>query len=90
MKCPRCQADTRDGVRFCEECGGRLALTCGNCGAEMLPDKRFCGACGTPVATQPVERYTSPQGYTPNLASFLCKPSRVIPSVTAVLVLLPP
>ena len=65
MKCPRCQADTRDGVRFCEECGGRLVLTCGNCGAEMLPDKRFCGACGTPVAAPPVERYTSPQGYTP-------------------------
>ena len=65
MKCPRCQADTREGVRFCEECGGRLALTCAHCGAEMLPDKRFCGACGSPVATQPVERPTSPQGYTP-------------------------
>jgi class 3 adenylate cyclase/tetratricopeptide (TPR) repeat protein len=65
VKCPRCQADTREGVRFCEECGGRLALTCAHCGAEMLPDKRFCGACGSPVATQPVERPTSPQGYTP-------------------------
>jgi class 3 adenylate cyclase/tetratricopeptide (TPR) repeat protein len=65
VKCPRCQSENREGVRFCEECGSRLALTCAGCGAEMLPDKRFCGACGTPVAAPPVERYASPQGYTP-------------------------
>jgi class 3 adenylate cyclase/tetratricopeptide (TPR) repeat protein len=65
VKCPRCQSDNREGIRFCEECGNRLALTCANCGAEMLPDKRFCGSCGTPVAPPPVERYASPQGYTP-------------------------
>ena len=65
MKCPRCQSENREGNRFCEECGSRLALTCASCGAEMLPDKRFCGSCGTPVAAQPVEKYASPQGYTP-------------------------
>ncbi|HXJ82216.1 MAG TPA: adenylate/guanylate cyclase domain-containing protein [Candidatus Methylomirabilis sp.] len=67
MKCPRCQSQNREGIRFCEECGSRLALTCANCGAEMLPDKRFCGSCGTPAAATgpPTERYASPQGYTP-------------------------
>jgi class 3 adenylate cyclase/tetratricopeptide (TPR) repeat protein len=65
VKCRRCQSENREGIRFCEECGSRLALTCANCGAEMLPDKRFCGSCGTPVAPPPVERYASPQGYTP-------------------------
>jgi class 3 adenylate cyclase/tetratricopeptide (TPR) repeat protein len=65
VRCPRCQSENREGVRFCEECGSRLALTCANCGAEMPPDKRFCGSCGTPVAPPPVARYASPQGYTP-------------------------
>ncbi|MBI4588589.1 MAG: AAA family ATPase [Candidatus Rokubacteria bacterium] len=61
MKCPRCQAQTREGVRFCEECGARLTLTCRSCGAEILPDKKFCGACGVPLA----DRFTSPRTYTP-------------------------
>jgi predicted ATPase/class 3 adenylate cyclase len=65
VRCGRCQSDNRDGVKFCEECGGRLLLNCASCGAEILPDKRFCGACGTPVAPQPAERFASPQGYTP-------------------------
>jgi predicted ATPase/class 3 adenylate cyclase len=52
-------------VKFCEECGGRLVLNCASCGAEILPDKRFCGSCGSPVTTPPVERFASPQGYTP-------------------------
>src|SRR5215470_16260529 len=65
MRCPRCHAESREGVRFCEECGSRLVLLCANCGAEMLADKKFCGGCGTLVATQPTERYSSPQGYTP-------------------------
>jgi predicted ATPase/class 3 adenylate cyclase len=65
VKCPRCQVANRDGVRFCEECGSRLALICAGCGAEMLPDKRFCGSCGAPVGTPSPERFASPQGYTP-------------------------
>ena len=46
MKCPRCQSQNREGVRFCEECGGRLVTSCASCGAELLPDKKFCGSCG--------------------------------------------
>ena len=65
MRCGRCNSDNRDGVKFCEECGGRLLLNCSSCGAEILPDKRFCGACGTPVSAQPADRFASPQGYTP-------------------------
>jgi class 3 adenylate cyclase/tetratricopeptide (TPR) repeat protein len=65
VKCPRCQSENREGVRFCEECGSRLALTCATCGVEVLPDKRFCGSCGTPLAAPTVERYASPHGYTP-------------------------
>src|SRR3990172_6440223 len=65
MQCPRCQAGNRQGVRFCEDCGARLALTCPSCGAEVLPDKKFCGACGAPTVGQEIERFPSPQAYTP-------------------------
>ena len=34
MKCPRCQSQNREGVRFCEECGARLVTTCPSCNAE--------------------------------------------------------
>ena len=57
MKCPRCQSQNREGVRFCEECGARLVTSCSSCGAELLPDKRFCGSCGSPTTPEPVERH---------------------------------
>ena len=65
MKCPRCQSQNREGVRFCEECGGRLVTSCASCGAELLPDKKFCGSCGSPATPEPIERQPAPQGYTP-------------------------
>jgi len=66
MRCSRCQAENREGLRFCEDCGARLAATCPSCGAEVAPGKKFCGSCGTPVAAaQPESRYASPQTYTP-------------------------
>jgi cytochrome c-type biogenesis protein CcmH/NrfG len=37
MQCPRYQAKNPDNLRFCEECGVRLALACSNCGSEISP-----------------------------------------------------
>jgi class 3 adenylate cyclase len=54
MQCPKCQFENREGVRFCEKCGVKLALTCPSCGAFIPPDRNFCGECGaslSPVAT---------------------------------------
>ena len=66
MKCGRCQAENREGLRFCEDCGASLAVTCASCGAEVTPGKRFCGSCGTPVTgAQPQARFGSPDAYTP-------------------------
>ncbi|PYO27511.1 MAG: hypothetical protein DMD86_17755, partial [Candidatus Rokuibacteriota bacterium] len=65
MQCPRCQAENRAGVRFCEECGSPLGLRCESCGAEILRGKRFCGSCGAPAAPAAPGRYASPEGYTP-------------------------
>ena len=65
MTCPRCRSGNRPGIKFCEECGARLALACPSCGAEVLPDRKFCGACGGALAERPAGRTASPQAYTP-------------------------
>jgi class 3 adenylate cyclase/tetratricopeptide (TPR) repeat protein len=65
VKCPRCQAQTPDDARFCEECGARLELTCPNCGQAVGVGKKFCRACGASLTTEPAERFTSPRAYTP-------------------------
>ena len=53
MRCHACQAENRDGRRFCSQCGARLELACPACGAGIEPDDRFCGVCGTPLSAQP-------------------------------------
>jgi class 3 adenylate cyclase/tetratricopeptide (TPR) repeat protein len=65
MQCPRCRAENRDGLKFCEDCGARLGGTCSRCGAEITPGKRFCGSCGAPVAGQTADRFAVPESYTP-------------------------
>jgi class 3 adenylate cyclase/tetratricopeptide (TPR) repeat protein len=66
MKCPRCQAENRDGATFCEDCGARLVSACPSCGAEITPGKRFCGSCGASLAgAQPQGRFAAPDAYTP-------------------------
>ncbi|NIO05001.1 MAG: AAA family ATPase [Proteobacteria bacterium] len=46
MRCPKCQFDNREGVKFCEQCGAKMELTCPNCGAKIPLGMRFCGECG--------------------------------------------
>ena len=65
MQCPRCRAEYRAGVKFCEDCGARLAVACAQCGAEVTPGKKFCGSCGTPLAIQDATRFAAPESYTP-------------------------
>ena len=69
MKCPRCQAQTPEGARFCEECGARLELACPSCGAPVGEGKRFCRSCDAPLATASApaapSRLASRETYTP-------------------------
>jgi class 3 adenylate cyclase/tetratricopeptide (TPR) repeat protein len=64
MTCPRCHAENRASLRFCEDCGSRLTLACSQCGGELAPGKRFCGSCGAP-AGQSAARTARPESYTP-------------------------
>lgn len=45
--CPQCGHRNSEGVKFCQECGGKLgASNCRKCGAVLAPGTRFCGECG--------------------------------------------
>ena len=68
MTCPRCQAENREGRRFCSKCGVALALTCASCGFSNDPGDEFCGGCGAPLrlaATTAQAKFGSPRSYTP-------------------------
>jgi len=68
MKCARCQAENREGRRFCAECGAPLSLACPACGFANEPGENFCGGCGMALTTAPQtpeSKFSSPQAYTP-------------------------
>jgi hypothetical protein len=69
MRCPRCDADTPEGAKFCIECGTPLTPCCPQCGADMLPRAKFCSECGTPLMAQSAAPSAapppSPLRYTP-------------------------
>ena len=70
MQCPRCQAENREGARFCRECGTRFDVACLKCGAKVEPGSKFCDACGSSISvavtlTTLPSRFASPEIYTP-------------------------
>lgn len=49
--CRECGHENGEGVKFCQECGAKLASPgaktfCTSCGAELASGTRFCGECG--------------------------------------------
>ena len=60
MKCPECQFENSEGVKFYEECRANFELKCSKCKAKIPHGRKFCGECGFKL-TEPSE----PQTYTP-------------------------
>lgn len=68
MKCPKCQSENREGMKFCEQCGAKMELECPNCKAKIPPGKKFCGECGCDLSGPPKATpldYSVPRSYTP-------------------------
>ena len=65
MKCPRCQAESPSGMRFCGQCAAPLAAVCPTCGSANPPGNKFCGQCAAPLTAATGPRLVSPDSYTP-------------------------
>src|SRR5512139_2808054 len=46
MKCPKCQAENPENLKFCGECGAKLEKVCPKCNFSNPPQFKFCGECG--------------------------------------------
>ncbi|MEE9191227.1 MAG: adenylate/guanylate cyclase domain-containing protein [Candidatus Aerophobetes bacterium] len=68
MKCPKCQFENPEGIKFCGECGAKLEKVCPKCNSLNPPQFKFCGECGhelsKPIEALPID-YSEPQSYTP-------------------------
>ena len=65
MKCPKCQAENREGAEFCGKCGVSLQVVCPECHTANPPGNSFCDRCGHALAgSEPID-YSEPQSYTP-------------------------
>jgi ABC-type oligopeptide transport system substrate-binding subunit/class 3 adenylate cyclase/ribosomal protein L40E len=62
MQCPTCNAENREGAKFCRKCGAALTLVCTKCAAELAPDSMFCDECGTQVSAAAEEAEPSGAG----------------------------
>jgi class 3 adenylate cyclase/tetratricopeptide (TPR) repeat protein len=71
MQCLRCQAENREGARFCRDCGATFGTVCSTCGVKVEVGSKFCDGCGEPLAATPApssagpSRFSSPETYTP-------------------------
>jgi class 3 adenylate cyclase/tetratricopeptide (TPR) repeat protein len=66
MRCPQCSHDNAPEMKFCGECGTRLAILCLECGARNASAQKFCGECGARLESGASSRQLpSPDTYTP-------------------------
>lgn len=59
MNCPKCNAELREGAKFCTKCGEKIVQQaepkaeqqsiCSSCGTPLKPGAKFCTKCGTKV-----------------------------------------
>ena len=83
MKCPKCQTENPENLKFCGECGAKLEKVCPHCNSSNPPQFKFCGECGRNLSIPPeakpkelsfdeklakIQRYL-PQGLTEKILS---------------------
>jgi class 3 adenylate cyclase/tetratricopeptide (TPR) repeat protein len=71
MKCPSCQVENAEGMKFCVECGAKLEIICPQCSFSNSPSHKFCGECGNDLSA-----FTEPSPPAPKEPA----PDKVVPS----------
>jgi class 3 adenylate cyclase/tetratricopeptide (TPR) repeat protein len=67
--CLACEAENKDGAKFCNECGAPLSLRCPRCGAGVRAGQKYCDECGVSLQAGPEpEPEVAPAGGAPVLA----------------------
>jgi class 3 adenylate cyclase len=61
MRCPRCESENPEGMKFCIECAAPLTRRCPHCGFANPPQAKFCGQCATSLSGSPPAAGSSPQ-----------------------------
>lgn len=56
MKCPKCQTENPETMKFCGGCGIKLERVCPHCNFSNPPQFRFCGECGQKLEEAMTER----------------------------------
>jgi class 3 adenylate cyclase/tetratricopeptide (TPR) repeat protein len=46
MRCPKCQFENPENLKFCGECGAKLEKICSYCNSSNPLQFKFCGECG--------------------------------------------
>jgi ribosomal protein L40E len=46
MRCPNCDLENVESLKFCLRCSPVLLIHCAECGSENIPYAIFCRKCG--------------------------------------------
>lgn len=56
MKCPRCDSEVKNGMKYCSSCGFEVpkVTICNQCGFEIPKGMSFCPKCGIAIGENPI------------------------------------
>jgi class 3 adenylate cyclase/tetratricopeptide (TPR) repeat protein len=82
MKCPKCQFENREGVKFCQECGAKFEFECPACKSNIPLSSKFCSECGYDLKlSNDFSDKTSETDCQPHLSSAEISLSKVAPII---------
>jgi class 3 adenylate cyclase/tetratricopeptide (TPR) repeat protein len=75
MRCPKCQFENPENLKFCGECGAKLEKICSHCNSSNPLQFKFCGECGHDLSlpSRPIPKELSFDGKLAKIQRYLPK-----------------